>query len=55
MNLLSGGLFLAVYAYGVIDGFVGHARAGTRERERAVRTALVPLPGGLLIGGAATF
>jgi hypothetical protein len=55
VNLVSGGLFLAVYAYGVNDGYVGYSRAGARERARAVRTALVPLPGGALLGASAAF
>ena len=55
VNLVSGGAFLAVYLYGVIDGYVGGARVARRERERAVRTALIPHPGGLLVGGQGTF
>jgi hypothetical protein len=55
VNLVSGGLFVAVYAYGVIDGYVGYGRVTSRDRERQIRAAVVPLPGGMLVGGAATF
>jgi hypothetical protein len=33
VNLVSGAGLLAVYAYGVIDGFVGYTRAPTRDPE----------------------
>lgn len=55
VNLVSGGLFLAVYAYGVIDGYVMYNRNSDRERERSIRAAIVPTDGGLLIGGSGTF
>jgi hypothetical protein len=49
LNLVSAGLFVGVYAYGVIDGLVGY-----RIRERAesapppVRVGVVPTAGGAL-------
>jgi hypothetical protein len=48
VNLVSGGLFLAVYAYGVIDGYVVSSRLSARER--TLRTAVVPVPGGVVMG-----
>lgn len=50
VNLVSGGLFLAVYAYGVIDGYVVGGKLSSRER--ALRTAVVPVPGGAVFGVA---
>lgn len=42
VNLVSGVGLLAVYAYGVIDGFIGYRRAPARDPE----LHLVPIPSG---------
>ena len=53
VNLASGALLLGVYAYGVIDGYVGYGQG--RDAERRVRVGLVPLPGGAAVGATARF
>jgi hypothetical protein len=53
LNLVSGGLLAGVWLYGVIDGYVGHSRAVSRER--ALRMAIVPTGSGALVGASMQF
>jgi hypothetical protein len=53
INLVSGGLLAGVWLYGVIDGYVGHGRA--LSRERALRMAIVPTGSGALVGASMEF
>jgi hypothetical protein len=53
VNLASGIALIGVFAYGVIDGYVGYGRAG--DRERRLRLSVVPFPGGGAVGATASF
>jgi hypothetical protein len=53
INLVSGGLLAGVYAYGVIDGYLGHGRITARER--AVRVAVLPTGSGAMVAAALRF
>jgi hypothetical protein len=55
VNLISGGLFLATWAAGVVDGFIGYPARPELSAEHARRFGFQPVTGGGLATVAGTF